>query len=189
MGRPTITGQVSTETQRTERLVKIAQMYLRGKSQLDIAHELGVTQQQVSLDLKKIRQQWRQEAVLDFSEMIERELSKIDHLEHTYWQQFEASKRDKERVTKTISQDGATPRVTELVQETHAVATGDTRFLEGVQWCIERRAALLGLDAPQRNVNLNATVDTSRNEAIANKLLADTKVRELVAAVRQRISD
>lgn len=189
MGRPTIGGQVSNETQRTERLVKVAQMYLRGRSQFDIAHELQVTQQTVSNDLKLIRQQWREAAVVDFSEMIERELQKIDHLEHTYWQQFEASKQDKERVTKTIAQDGTTPRVTELVQATETVVTGDTRFLEGVQWCIMRRAALLRLDAPQRNVNVTATVDTSQNEVVANKLLSDPKVREMVAVVRQRITD
>lgn len=39
---------------------------------------------------------------------------------------------------------------------------GDTKFLAGVQWCIERRCKLLGLDAPSKSITASATLEQMR---------------------------
>lgn len=42
---------------------------------------------------------------------------------------------------------------------------GDPRFLAGIQWCIDRRAKLLGLDAPTKSINAQMTVDDMKQMA------------------------
>lgn len=128
---------------------EIARRYLRGEIQSAIGQALGMTQQMVSYDLKAIEREWQAAAVHDLSEAKARELAKIDHLEVTYWEAWESSREDKEIATQkqTGSGDAAKRDVT-LRKEGQA---GSPAFLTGVQWCIERRCKLLGLDAPVKN--------------------------------------
>jgi hypothetical protein len=42
---------------------------------------------------------------------------------------------------------------------------GDPRFLNGVQWCIDRRAKLLGLDAPSKSLNANFNINSMKQMA------------------------
>lgn len=39
---------------------------------------------------------------------------------------------------------------------------GDTKFLAGVQWCIDRRCKLLGLDAPSKSITARTSVEQMR---------------------------
>jgi hypothetical protein len=75
------------------------------------------------------------------------ELAKIDHLEETYWDAWEKSKAS--RVKVAIKQQGD-PMVVVEKTRSREKSVGQTQFLEGVRWCIERRSKLLGLDAPER---------------------------------------
>lgn len=146
-------GPTRTKDQREYDLQEIASLYLQGTIQVAIADELNkkrpyeITQQTISRDLKTIRKRWLDSSVRDFDEARADELAKIDLLEVTYWQQFEASQEPviKRKTAKKV--DGKT---TEATQEV-SLGTGDPRFLQGVQWCIDRRCKLLGLDAPAKN--------------------------------------
>jgi len=69
----------------------IASMYLRGKAQVDIAAELGLSQPTVSRDLKIIQGEWLDSAIRDFDAARAQELAKIDELERTYWAAWERS--------------------------------------------------------------------------------------------------
>lgn len=137
-----------TKQQREYDLQEISKLYLQGWIQVKIADYLAknrpytITQQIISRDIKTIQERWKASAVRDFDEAKAQELAKIDNLELVYWSQFEASKEPiiKRKTAKKV--DGQT---TEATQEV-SLGTGDPRFLQGVQWCIERRCKLLGLD-------------------------------------------
>jgi hypothetical protein len=137
-----------TKRQRDYDLQEISTLYLQGWIQVAIAAHLSknraysVTRQTISRDIKTIQQRWLESSVRDFDEARAQELARIDNLELTYWSQFEASKDPiiKRKTKKEI--DG---QITEATQEV-SLGTGDPRFLQGVQWCIDRRCKLLGLD-------------------------------------------
>lgn len=139
-------------------------LYCKGHPQRAIAETLArdygiaISVAQVCLDIKAVRAEWREEYREEINELKLRELGKIDNLERTYWEGFERSQRDRERrQTKRKREpgekgDGGKPAA--LVAEETAVIVegkdGDHRWLAGVQWCIERRIALLGIEAPRK---------------------------------------
>ena len=41
--------------------------------------------------------------------------------------------------------------MTESIEKTSMGQAGDPRFLAGVQWCIERRCKIIGIDAPTKS--------------------------------------
>lgn len=135
-------------------------MYLRGKTQADIADALGVTQQQISYDLKAIQQQWREDTTIDLDEAKQRELARIDLLEREYWDAWERS-CDEFKV-KTIRAKGANAEdAKNSAEQTMRTEprNGDPRFLAGVQWCISERSKLLGIYAPTRQEVTGANGD------------------------------
>jgi hypothetical protein len=106
------------------RRAEIADLYIQGRKQYDIAQLYGVSQQQISLDLKAIRAQWLESAVRDFDHMRSEQLAKIDAVEAEYWRAWEKSRAEDE--------------------------AGNPQFLTGVERCVQQRCKLFGLDAPQR---------------------------------------
>jgi hypothetical protein len=133
----------------------IARRYLQGRTQAEIAAELGMTQQMVSYDLQVVRQRWRQSGIRDLDEAKAIELAKLDELERTYWEAWRAS--------------------------VQAAPPGTPTYLQGVLGCIDRRVKLLGLDAPER-VDVELRV---RAMAEALGLDPDAAVREAVEVVRE----
>lgn len=132
----------------------IAAMYLRGKTQAEIAEYIStdpargytLTVQQISYDLRAIRKVWLASAMRDFDEARAQELAKIDQLELTYWQAWADSRAARE--TTVIE---GTPETPQKRKKTRQDQHGNPQFLAGVQWCIERRCKLLGFDAPQKS--------------------------------------
>jgi hypothetical protein len=109
-----------------------AQLYLHGQTQTETAAALSeiygvkIDQRTVSNDLKAMREEWKVRATAMITEHVAEELAKIDSLERRYNQLYEKS-------------------------------TGKTRtrygkllYLQRVEWCIDRRCQLLGVDAPKR---------------------------------------
>ena len=131
----------------------VAEMYLKGYFQADIAKKLGVTQQQVSQDLKVIYKNWKNSAVRNFDELKDRELVKIDNLETTYWQAWEGSKKEGSSV-------------------------GDARFLQGIQWCVAKRCEILGVNSPQEIKNVTTITDQDRKEIIDELVEAQKKAKQ-----------
>lgn len=135
--------------------LEIASLYLQGKLQIEIAEFLSkdpargytLTQQTISRDLKIIQRDWQRSALIKFDEARAQELAKIDNLEREYWRAWERSKTEKKHSEKERT-EGETSKEVTRVQKWELI--GDHRFLEGVQWCINRRCELLGLDAPKR---------------------------------------
>lgn len=141
-----------TPTQCESDRVEIARRYLRGETQSAIGVALGMTQQMVSYDLAIIEKRWQAAAVHDLSEAKARELAKIDNLEVTYWEAWERSLEPFK--SSTVKARGgvkdAKPQSAEQMTKTEE-RNGNATYLNGVQWCIERRCKVLGLDAPSKN--------------------------------------
>jgi hypothetical protein len=149
--------QAQNETTLAARRQQVAAAYLRGEYQSDIAVRFGISQQQISLDLKTIRAAWLQSAIRDFDQARAEELAKIDAVESEYWQAWERSKKDKEVAVQegdgTLDKDTRKPKISKISLRKEGQA-GNAVFLQGILTCIERRCKILGLDAPTRfNIN------------------------------------
>ena len=125
-----------------ERRQYVATKYLQGAMQSQIARDLGLSQSQISLDLKAIRAEWLKSAIRDFDEAKSIELAKLDAAEQAYWQGWERSCKDREiSLTKAVQGDKARNEAS-VRRERQA---GDPRFLDGVLKCIAQRCDILGL--------------------------------------------
>ena len=128
---------------------RIAQMYLQGMLQSEIGEELELSQPTISNELKLIQKEWFAERINDVHERKMLELAKVDNLELEYWRAWRRSQRNEETRKEVDTPRGFVSSFQEKGQ------VGDPSFLQGVQWCINKRCELLGLDAPGRNINLN----------------------------------
>lgn len=177
-------GPKRTPLEHQQNMADIAKWYMRGESQYQIGQRLGLSQQMVSYDLKLLRDQWLKSALTDFNSQRSVSLGKIDELEVTYWNAWEASRRTKsisqtKRLKKRIqeqrsaisgrseaTEDDGASSITEEASVRKEDQVGNPAFLSGVQWCIDRRITLLGLDAPKK---IDMTVKTEA-ERLAKQL-------------------
>lgn len=125
---------------------RIAGLYLEGRLQVDIAREVGLSQSTVSNDLKALQRIWLKSSLIDINEAKAREIAEIDNLEREYYKAWHRSREDAE----TLRQEGDKEGL-DKVTKTSKGQAGDPRFLSGIQWCIERRCKILGVDAPERS--------------------------------------
>lgn len=137
------------------RRVEVAQRYLRGEMQSEIARVFGVSQQQISQDLKAIRSYWLASAIRDFDAAKAQELAKIDEVERAAWVAWERSTKDKEVAVQesdgTLDKETKRPRLKKATLRKEG-QSGNPAFLSTILTCIERRCSILGLDAPKRFV-------------------------------------
>lgn len=169
--------------QRERDLQDVAHLYLKGRTQHEIAERLSadgdrgysVTQQTVSNDLREIRRRWQESAVCDFGAAMALELAKIDNAEREAWEAWHRSIG--QRVITTAGRDnGGTGNGRGRAQVRTEDQFGDPRYLAQIQSCIDRRCKLLGLDAPVKvaptNPDGKATyeVNTSDTTIMVNEL-------------------
>ena len=139
------TAPKRTKFEREKDLLAISSLYLQGITQAEIGQRIGVSQQQISYDLKVLRKRWLQSSIVNIDEAKARELARVDHLEREYWEAWEKSKNP----VKTIASKKVDGQQTEKTIQGET-GTGDPRYLSGVQWCINKRCEIVGLDAPSR---------------------------------------
>lgn len=130
------------------RRARVAEAYLKGKAQWEIVLAEKVDKAQISRDLDAVRKAWRESAVRDFDEDVNRELDRIDLLERTYWEAWERSRSERTR-SRTKRRTGAAPSDEASVEKEQR--DGNPAFLDGVMSCIDKRCKLLGLDAPVKH--------------------------------------
>jgi DNA-binding MarR family transcriptional regulator len=170
-----MTKNTRKKTEITNRRQIVAEKYLRGMFQSQIAEELGVDTATVSRDLKILREEWLQSALVDLNDAKAKELAKIDQLEVTYWSAWERGLG--EFKSKTVKGRGASenqkPSLLEQILKTED-RNGDPRYLAGIQWCINKRCEILGLDAPKEN-KLSGSVEITRKHDLSK--LSDDELR------------
>ncbi len=138
--------------QRAADLVIIESLALIGKTEIEIADALAgeeykrpytLSRQQIGYDLRKLAKMWEAEAVANLDKHKALALAEVRHLQREYWKAWERSCKDAE----TLRQEGSSEKPSRVVKTSKGQA-GDPRFLAGVQWCIERRCKIIGVDAP-----------------------------------------
>jgi predicted transcriptional regulator len=192
-----------SDQQRAFHLQEIARLYLQEKrSQAEIAEALGITQQQVSYDLKILQGQWRESAKRSISEAQAEEIARIDALERTYWDAWVQSLTPAEtHYTEQLREpapkkgrkgNGALPGGKKAPEAGDLVKSrmwmrrqgshGDPRFLEGIRWCIAKRSEILGLNGP---VSDGTEEDTTKRVTDDQRAGA---IAHLLGRLRSRVS-
>ena len=158
-------GYRRTPEQRENDLVFCTDLFLRGYSYRQIADLLNqrnakmgldyalVPPMRVYKDLKQLLINWKREHEENIDLYITKELSKLDKIEAELWDAWERSKK---RIVSKIRQSG-------LKKERSENFAGNPRYLDLVLSVQQRRAKLLGLDAPVKVdlPNVNVSVDSS----------------------------
>jgi len=107
--------------------------------------------QQVHSDIKLIYAEWKEQKMEFIDSKMEHETAKLDKIESECWEAWERSKEGKR---KTVIEGGeivAGQMSGGSLKEREIETTfGDTKFLDIIQKCMDRRAALLGLNAPMK---------------------------------------
>src|SRR2546425_9240796 len=85
-----------TKLQRDEQLGLITKMAIRGVPQSQIAKKFGLTQQQVSHDLKEVRARLLPLQTDHVLQARAERMTELALIKQEYWEQWERSKMDKE---------------------------------------------------------------------------------------------
>lgn len=113
---------------------------------------------QISYDVKAVEREWVQHYLKDVNTMKAKELARIDRIEREAWLAWEKSKQalsvtEKEQVeneqsdkSDSVYQKHRKVRAKKVETERDA----DEKFMNIVQWCVEQRCKILGINAPQR---------------------------------------
>lgn len=183
---------------------EIADLYIRGKRQWEIAQRFGISQPMVSRHLDAIRQQWRASAVRDFDAARERELQKLDALEREYWTAWEASRNPaRTNTTETTSEPGPPPTAAPDAQPEAEPSKpvdrptkikrgrkrehrdGNPAFLSGVERCIQQRCKLLGLIVDKAELTGKDGGPLEIEGPVDLKKLTDGRLEELAAIIAE----
>lgn len=170
------TGPKRTKQEHARDLQFIQDLYMKGKTHWQIAQALNaryypenpLDRRMVSYDIQKLIEEWKKRFTTEIAERKSIELEKIDNLEREYWDAWERSKDPAKTATQRAGD------ITQTVKD----QDGDPRFLQGVQWCIERRIKLFGLDEPSK-----AKVTFERMEDDELIALVTTQLAELGVGV------
>jgi predicted transcriptional regulator len=173
-----VTGVVKKQFQRwspSQQAVlerEVSRRYFKGMVQAEIATELNIAQTTVSLYLRKAVKKWEKENLTKIDIWKQEELAKINNLELEYWTAWKRSCEDAEKETQKGTKVGGNVSKQEI-QKSKEGQSGDARFLQGIQWCIEQRCKIIGMEAPKKfegNIKEHSTVfnikDAAQQEAI-----------------------
>lgn len=140
-------GENRNRLQREMDMAETSRLYLEGKTQAEIARQLGVSVVCIHRDLKKLGKRWMDKADASFDARKAEELAKLDRLERTSWEAWQRSCQNK--VAKGHKdKKGVGGCIEDWEREEER--DGDPRFLEVVYKCVLKRMEVLGLDAPKR---------------------------------------
>lgn len=164
MGRPRICKR--TSEQRTVDLVLETDLFLKGYSYRDIAMRVNIANEQKGLqytitygqvfqDMKRAMIEWKKERFDNIDEYINQDLKKLDKMENAAWDAWEKSCTGKERTKsvqskkpKKVDADVETRDYYGYDETSQETSSGNPRFLDILLNIQQRRAKLLGYDAP-----------------------------------------
>ena len=134
-------------TKKQRRRLVVARLALLGYSTKVIARELGVKPSTVLKDIRDLHEEWKARIADSIDILKQRELARIDILEREYWNAWYRSIEAEVKALEVKEGDSGKRSTRRSVKKW---AVGKVEFLQGVQWCIERRIEILGLKAPEK---------------------------------------
>jgi hypothetical protein len=164
------TRKKRTKEQREADLGLITKLLLReNMSRSEISNEIAkerpytISAIQVDYDVKELLSRWRDAYLDDIDVLKGRELQRIDQLESAYWDSYERSLKGINTYKEDMTESGVDmlgiddsseekKRVKRFVsRKFQDERDGESRFLNGIQWCINKRCEILGLNAPLKS--------------------------------------
>ena len=171
------TGPKRSRVQRDLDRQTVAQLTLKGWSQMQIAQHLEVNHSTVSRDLAVIRKEWKESAVRDFDVDRQQELQRLALAEKEFWQAWERSQEGKEISSLeklVLGKDDAGQPLGRVKQATRTEQrTGDAQFLNGVVKCVEVRSKLLGLFPSEKTTGSGAIAFTDNQVNVLASLMKE----------------
>lgn len=155
-----------------EHLNAISKMYVRGVTQMEMASRLGVSQGQISADVKTVLKQWQDERLHDIDRYKNEQLVRINSIEEEMWTAWEKSKVTKKVVINKSKSgemsdvfDPTTGKMTKTQTDKYWRAgtteeepvNGDMQYMNGIMWCVQERAKIIGLYAPKKVAQTDPT--------------------------------
>jgi hypothetical protein len=134
-------------------------LFLRGYTYREIAEELNkvnaengsnytITAQAIFIDIKNLLIDWKRERMDNIDDYITQELRKLDKIEVELWCAWEKSKKEKSK-SKMRKLSGRNDKVyCTNVEEATETTPGNPKFLDLLLNVQQRRAKMLGFDAP-----------------------------------------
>jgi hypothetical protein len=121
----------------------VAELYLKGWTQLQIAQHLEIDQSTVSRDLKCLQEQWKASAARDFDTDKAAELERLAMIEKEAWAAWQKSQTAKET---SLSEElavasGGRSRTSVKIEQ----KTGEVAYINALVKIVDIRAKLLGL--------------------------------------------
>ncbi len=132
-----------------EVLQRIGRMWLQGRNNCEIAKEIGIDESTVRYHLQNnILPLWQE----DMRSRLAEDLAKVALLERTAWERYDSSvpSEPHELIEKALLEGGSKPRIVKQAVR-KITKTGDTAWLQIVQWCIDFRARIHAHYAPTRH--------------------------------------
>lgn len=175
---------------------RVADMYLKGWSQWEMAHEIGVDHAVVLNDLKVIRETWLEKVLEGYDNIKAQELARIDLIESECWRAWYRSCEEEIVRTRSVEKenrvetegDGEDKKIvgvkmvpTKIVnKKVSRKLIGDPRFIDHVQWCSEMRCKIFGL-VKEKPTNINFI----NWDQIAGIVAEDTGSEDIEAQIKQ----
>lgn len=163
-GRPKMCKR--TKDQRELDLAFCSNLFLRGYTYREISERLNeenarrgvgytITKQMVYWDMQQLLIEWKRERMENIDDYVTQELRKLDKMEVELWEAWERSKtgklREKNRQNakpRKVLEDGDNPEYYGYEETTTETSAGNPRFLDLLLNAQQRRAKMLGFDAP-----------------------------------------
>ena len=160
-------GHKRTKEQQEYDIAFCANLFLRGYTYREIADALNadlkkrnvgytIAHTMVYYDMQQALIEWKRERMTDIDDYVTQELRKLDKMEVEAWGAWEASKQGKERKKnrtsakprKVLTEEERTADWYGYDETTNETSAGNPRFLDILLNVQQRRAKLLGFDAP-----------------------------------------
>lgn len=163
MGTQKQRGSFRRKEQKERDRAFIATLFVKNYSLLEMAERLHqytteagddykLTPQQIWYDCKQILIEWKKTRLKDIDDYIDIELKKLDRIENELWLAWEKSKTGKYRKKIKGGELSADGQVSggKLKEQVLEETSGNSKYLDLILDVMERRAKLLGYNAPLR---------------------------------------
>ena len=155
-------GPRRNEDTREQHYQKMAEMRLRRYSQDRIAEELGITQAQVSIDLKELRKRWKTKQSADTEELIAEQVETLEMLFKEAIDAWQHSRTPKDLIT---HESGITPKgeIDKTIIRKD-LGGGNSAFLQQASSILDKISALKGIPIHVENGDINRAYDVLTRE-------------------------
>lgn len=179
-----------------QRRKQVAELYLVGKRLREIAEIVGVDYGTVCKDMTEVRDQWKAETVVDYDTKVLEELARLQRVEEKAWEGWEKSMQDatttttKTKYMKEKIPGGKKDRwklipFEEQTDISHKGQSGNPRFLEQIERCVQLRLKLIGALDPDVTQNVNVIQVNWGDLTKRPEPSASDPLKEALAELRQ----